>query len=245
MGRLLPVTPLIVVLAGGLASVARAHEETPPPRTVSVTGRGDVKAPPDLIRIAFAVESTGATAAAAAADNRTRAQRVSAAVGTLVGDAGRLVTTGYRLTPIYEPPDGEPRRPRPGLEAKIIGYRASNEVLVELRALPRAGELIDAAIGAGANRVGSLSFDLADRTVALRQAIADAGAEARAQAEAVAQSLGVRLARVRTASTVPEHVYLPMQRFGVEAAAMGAPPTPVEPGDVTVSASVQVTYDLE
>jgi hypothetical protein len=225
----------------GTAQVAAAHEEEPPPRTITVTGRAEVKAAPDIMRIAFAVESAEKTAAAAAEDNRKRAQQVSVAVTKLIGDAGRLFTTGYRLSPVYEPPEPESRRLR--TEPKIVGYRATNEVLVELRNLARAGELIDVAIGAGANRVSSLSFDLADRTATLRQAITQAGQEARAEAEAVAQSLGVELTRVRTASTTPEQVRLPQQRF-VEAAAMAAP-TPIEAGDVTVSATVQVTYDIE
>ena len=72
-----------------------------------------------------------------------------------------------------------------------------------------------------------------------------AGADAHAQAESVARGLGVRLKGVVSATTAGRPV--PVQPR-MEAMALGearAAPTPIAPGEATVSATLQVTYEIE
>src|SRR2546425_11013755 len=72
-----------------------------------------------------------------------------------------------------------------------------------------------------------------------------AGADAHAQAESVARGLGVRLKGVVSATTAGRPV--PVQPR-MEAMALGearAAPTPIEPGEATVSATLQATYAIE
>jgi len=151
------------------------------------------------------------------------------------------VTTRYTIEPRYETArPGEPREPR------ITGYVARNEVQVESRRIDRVGALIDAAIAARANRVSGLQFSLSKRAESLRTAIEKAGADARAQAESVARGLGVRLKGVLSATTATAPI-VSARRF--EALAMAGEarqaPTPIEPGELTVSATLQVTYEIE
>ncbi len=225
----------LIVLA---ASPACSHEPEPAHPSISVQGQADVSATPDLLHLAFTIESTAKTAAAAARDNATRAQRLLAALKELARDADRVITRGYQLQPLYEAPEG-PRRH--GDKAVLAGYRAYNEIAVTLHAPSRAGEVIDAGIAAGADRIADLRFDLADRPAVLRRALADAVRDAQAQATTIAQALGRSLGAVRSVSTTPEIVHFPQERFAARAAAAD---TPVEAGDVTVSASVQVVFDL-
>jgi uncharacterized protein YggE len=215
---------------------AHAHEPEAAPRTISVEGRADVNATPDVLHLTFTIESTKKTAAEAASDNATRAQRLLTALKQLAHEKDSVTTLGYQLQPLYETPE-DPRGH--GGKAILVGYRAYNEIAVELHAPSRAGELIDAGIAGGADRVADMRFDLADRKMALRQALADAVRDAQTQAATIAQALGVTLGRVRSVSTTPEVIRFPQERFRVAAA-----DTPVEPGDVTVSATVQVVFDL-
>jgi len=108
------------------------------------------------------------------------------------------------------------------------------------------GELIDAAIGAGANRINFLNFTLRDESQARSQAITIATRDAQTQAESLAKALGVKLGPVINATTEAEVRPMPIMRMSSMAmsASMGAP-TPVHPTEVTVPASVSVTYGIE
>jgi hypothetical protein len=219
--------------------VLHAQDRPEPKRTVSVTGEGEVRAVPDRVLVSFAVETTAARAADAVAENAKRSTAVVQALKTQVTAEDTITTTRYALEPRYETPrPGESREPR------ITGYVARSEVLVESRQVDKAGALLDGAIGAGANRVGSLRFALSQRNEQLGAALEKAGASAHAQAESAARGLGVRLKRVLTATVQPQAVVMP-RRFEAMAAEARAPSTPIEPGEATVSATLQVTYEIE
>ncbi len=210
-------------------------------RTISVAGQGEVSIAPDLAILVVAIETTAPNAADAAGENATRSAKVASTLKGMVGKDDKVTTTRYSLEPRYEPAKrGEPGEPR------IIGYVARNEVQVETHKIDAAGFLIDAAINAGANRVSSLQFTLANRNEQLRAALAKAGGEARAQAESVAAALGVKLKAVLSATTVTPPIIQPrrFEALGM-AAAEARPPTPIEPGAVSVSATLQVTYEIE
>ncbi len=238
-GSLLSALSLAVLSA---VQPARADEKSAESRrTITVSGQGEVSTTPDLAILNLAVETTAAKAADAVGENATRSGKVTAALKGMLGKDDKVTTTRYALEPRYEPGKrGEP------VEPQIIGYVARNEVQVETHKVDGVGAMIDAAIGAGANRVSSLQFTLSNRNEQLRAALAKAGAEARAQAEAVAGALGVKLKNVYAATTSPS-VSVPPRRF--EATAMTAmearAPTPIEPGTVSVSATLQVVYEIE
>src|SRR5438094_159071 len=167
-----------VLLRAGAAVAVRAEEKPPGPRhTISVTGQGEVKAVPDQIVASFAVETTGTRATDAAAENAKRSTAVAAALKALLAPEDTVGTTHYAVDPRYEP-----GRPGEAREPRIVGYVARNEVQIESRRIDKAGALVDAAIGAGANRVGSLQFSLSKRDELLRSALEKAGADARSRA---------------------------------------------------------------
>ena len=101
---------------------------------------------------------------------------------------------------------------------------------------------------AGANRINYLNFGLRDDTKARQDAIAAASKDAQAQAQALAASLNVKLKRVVKATTIPERApIMPMARMGnvAFAGAVANAPTPVEASQITVSATVSLTYEIE
>jgi uncharacterized protein YggE len=118
-------------------------------------------------------------------------------------------------------------------------------VTVNTGALDLIGALIDSAIAAGANRVNSLSFSVKDDTKPRTEAITIATRDAHAQASALASALGVKLGKVVKATTVSEQRPIPMQRVGMAMAMSAKVATPVEPGEVTVPATVSLTFEIE
>jgi len=222
------------------ASAARAAEASDR-RTISVTGEGKVTATPDLAIVSFAVETTATEASAAGAENARKSTAVAQVIKKRLSDKDKLTTTHYSLDPVYEQRDRATNQP-----PKITGYVARNEVRVETHAIDQVGELIDVATKAGSNRVSGLQFTLDDRSAYLREALAKAGAEARQQAESVAKAIGVQLKQVVSATTSSGPTVVPQrfQAFGMAAAESRAQ-TPVEAGEVTVNAVLQVTYEIE
>jgi uncharacterized protein YggE len=235
------IVAVLVLMGGALADTSVAHEVALTAPSITVTGHAEVSVAPDLVRVTFAVDSMAPTAAAAAADNRERAERLIASTKEFLRTEGRVSTSGFHLVPVYETPSKRPQQP--GEKRTLVGYEVHNEITVELRDLKRTGQLVDAAITSGADRVAGVGFDLSDRRAALQECIGAAGRDATAQAEALAAALGVRLGKIRSVSTDREPIRVPYEG-AVGRAVMASAQTPVEPGDVQVAASVHVSYEI-
>jgi uncharacterized protein YggE len=210
----------------------------PPIRTIEVEGNGEVSAKPDTASLSVAVETHAETAEKSAKLNASLADKITAALRSKLGEAGKIQTGGYSLNPDYQQ--------RQGYEnGKITGYRTENSVSVETTDLALAGPLIDAAIGAGANRINYLNFTLKDDVKARADAIASASRDAQANATALAVSLGVKLKRIYSATTAAQARPMPVAFQGRAMAAMASAPTPIEPGELTIPAHVSLTYEIE
>jgi uncharacterized protein YggE len=228
----------IAIVSPGFASASPTQSGTNvfERRTIEVDGSGEVRTSPDTADLNLAIDTQAKTAEQAATSNAALATKVIDALKSKLGDKGKVTTGGYSLDPQYDQRQSE--KPR------ILGYNAQNTVTVNTRSLDMVGALIDSAIAAGANRVNSLNFSVKDDTKARTEAIAIATRDARAQADALASALDVKLGKVLKATTVSEQRPTPL--YMGRAMAMSANvATPVEPGDVTVPATVSLTFEIE
>ena len=209
-------------------------------RVIEVNGTGEARTTPDVANLSLQIETHAATAEESSSKNASLAQKVVQALKNKLAGKGTVTTGDYSLNPEYNEP-GPRQRP------VITGYTAQNTITVETTELTLLGSLIDGAISAGANRINYLNFGLRDDTKARSEAIAAASKDAQAQAQALAASLNVKLKHVIRASTVPERgPILPMARMSAAGfAASGNAPTPVEASQITVSATVSLTYEIE
>jgi uncharacterized protein YggE len=210
-------------------------------RVIEVSGTGEARWTPDIAHLSLEVETHAATAEECSSKNAALAGKVVQQLKSKLAGKGNVVTGDYSLNPEYG--ENMPRQ-----KPAITGYSAQNTITVETTELSLLGSLIDGAISAGANRINYLNFGLRDDTKARQDAITNASKDAQAQAQALAASLNVKLKRVVKASTVPERApIMPMQRMGNIAFASAAtnPPTPVEASQITVTAIVSLTYEIE
>jgi uncharacterized protein YggE len=209
---------------------------------VTVTATATVEREPERAVVLLAVESQAQTAEQAAAANATKMDAVIAALRRL-GIAGPAVrTVSYELQPQYSQPGrDDPQRP-----PVISAYRAINMVQVRVDTVARAGSVVDAALKAGANRVANLYFELRDpeaaRLEAVRAAVRKAQAEAQIMAETAGQRLGAPLQMNSGGYAIPR-AYDRAVEMAMQAPA--AAPTPIEPGVLSVGATVTITYRLE
>ncbi|QLG61283.1 SIMPL domain-containing protein [Halorarum salinum] len=230
------LTVLVVLLAGCAGAVTNAAPnagsgDSADTNAVTATGSATVSAAPDVATITVAAESTADTAAAA----RTQVAEDADALRTALADAGYEVeTVDFRLRPEFD---------RAGGEREQVGYRAVH--VFEFEAQPdAAGEAVDLAVDNGAAAVNDVRFELDDehRAELRREALADAVGDARGDAEAVAGAAD-RTVGSELSMQVGSQGYSPHEvRYTAEAADSA---TSFEPGPVTVSASVTVTYELE
>lgn len=219
------------------ASRAAPPQVVPPePAFIEVSGSATVDVPTDLAQVAFAMETRAPDAARAASDNAAAMDRVLVAIRGAGLPGLDLETFGYQLQPQYSTNDQRVR--------SIDGYAAFNNVRATIGDVDQVGRLIDVAVGAGANRVASISFSASDVEPARSAAVAEAVRNARAQAEAIAEALGYELGtplEVRGGADRPTP--RPMM-YAEMARASQAAPTPIEASDQTVSANVTIRFAL-
>ncbi len=207
---------------------------------LTVDGHGEVKAQPDRAMIGLGVEGQADTATGAQEAVSASMQKVIKNIEKAGIQKQNIRTSGLNLSPIYaaQKPGQENEPPR------IVGYRASNSIQLEVPNLQTVGQVIDAAMVGGANRLEGVSFGLEDDLKYRKKALQLAAEEAKMKAQTLAQALDVRLVSVWTVSQVAVNVPRPLHGFaGLERAAMA--PTPVQSGQIKVEATVTVEYQIK
>jgi uncharacterized protein YggE len=193
--------------------------------------------PADLVRIAFSVETEAPSAGEATEENAALMESVVAALRGADIPGIDLETYGYVLRPEYEVArDGSGTR-------TITGYRVQNNLRVSIPNVDAAGEILDLAVSAGANRVANLEFEASDTEAARMEALRMAVLNAREQAGAIASAMGVGLGialEVQGGVSAPN----PRASAGIMLRASAESTTPVEAGEQMVAASVTITYRI-
>ena len=221
------VMPLLLAAAPTLAQTA--------PTTLSVTAESKVERAPDVADISAGVTTQSTTASTAVRDNAVRMTAVIEALKR-AGVAERdIQTASLSLQPQYKYQDNQP--------PQLLGYQASNTVSVRMRRIADMGKVIDALVAAGSNQLNGPTFRVDKPDAALDEARAAAIATARARAEIYARAAGLHVSRILSIAEngSPGPVY-PMQ---MRAMAMKvAADTPVAAGEVELTASVNVVFEL-
>lgn len=226
---------LIVVLALLAASPALASEDTPV-RTLSVTGRGEVMAAPDLARVSLGVTTEGNTAAQALDRNSKAMAGVFAALAK-AGIAERDIrTANVSLSPLWSQPQSHTERPG------IRGYSASNTVQVTARDLGAVGGLLDAATAAGATDIGGIWFEVSDRETRLDAARKAAAEDAQRKAAIYAAAVGATLGPVL--SLAEGGAAVPMPKFEMRMAMAAADAVPIAGGEEALAVTLSVVFEL-
>lgn len=233
MRRLTIIITSLLALAA-IAAVTRAGEAPAAAgeqgEGITVQGSGTVTSVPDRAQLSFGVETQAATAKAALAANSAEMRKVIAALKA--AGANDVQTQSVSLYPRYADSTGS-------ASGGVQGYVAQNSVSATIRELDRAGAVIDAAVGAGANQVSGPALSRGDQDELYRQALRAAVADARARAQALAAAANVTLGRV---TQIVESGSAPPPGVLYASKASDESGTPIEPGEQQLVASVTVTF---
>jgi uncharacterized protein len=199
-----------------------------------VQGEGKATAASDKATVVLGVETRDASAAKAATENaRLMNETIAALLAAGVTEID-IQTSGYSLGTV---PQEEPLSSAE-VPDKAPQFMASNMVTVSLNNTADVGQVLDAAVSAGSNSIQEVSFDLRDPQPQKDLALAMAIEDARRKAEVAADAAGVTLGRILEISEGYGYVSALSRNAAFDVA------TPIEPGQMEITASVTVTYEI-
>ncbi len=202
-------------------------------RQITVVGNGEADVTPDTARVQMGVQTQAASAAEALNQNNAQMEALLARLREQGIADKDIQTSSVSIWPRYG-----------SSSTQIDGYDANNTVTVTIRNIAQTGQLLDQVVAAGANNIGGISFTVDDPSALQTNARNAALTDARARAEAMAQAIGGTVGQVLS---VTENIGQPPQLFERSMAAdqaTGGSAVPIQPGQQTITAQVQVTYEL-
>lgn len=235
MRRLAALVPF--ALMAGLSLPALAG-------TITIEGRGEVLAAPDMAQINSGVTTQGASAREALDANTAAMGELIAALKAAGIEARDIQTSGFSVNPNYVYSD---ERDENGysLPPRINGYQVSNTVTVTVRKLDDLGTILDKSVTIGANTINGVSFSVADPSELYNEARKAAFADARAKAELYADAANVALDEIVSISeTQGYNAPQPYPMYTRADVAM-AQAVPVEAGEMAFAINVSVQWELD
>jgi uncharacterized protein len=202
-------------------------------RSVTVQGSATQKVLNDAAKLGFSVSKERNSRGAALHVVAAKLRGVIAAVQAMPGVGPGDVTTGAISV-------------RKVSRDEHILYRASEGVGVLLHEPQRSGELVNAAIAAGATGTRGPDFFASDPEAAYNNTLLAAFDQAKGKAATLAARAGATLGPAITIEETTEAVPAqPRSKGGELESGAAAPAPPAKPGASTVTATVRVVFALE
>ena len=203
-----------------------------------VSGQGQVTAIPDLATLWLGVEAQANTVAEAQAQAAEAMDNVMTALTDNGVDEDDIQTRHFSINQITRWDDDE---------IIVIGYRVTNMVTVKIRDIDNVGSVIDAVADVGEDliRINNIAFSVDDPSEYYEEAREEAMADAKAKAEQLADMAGIELGKptyISEGNIYPPVVY---RDAGMEAVPGEDYTTPISPGEIELTLTVQVAYAIE
>lgn len=209
-----------------------------------VTGTASKKISPDKVSVTLGVETQEKTAQEAAKKNAEIMNAIINGLKVLGLDTSQISTSYYNIYPVYEYKPILQERVLPSYPQNqvLVGYRVTDTITVTASASANIGEIIDAAINAGANQVQGVSYFVSEEVQSKMntELIEQAVLNARMKAEKALAPLNMQIVGVKNLNL--NDVYYPIYKSEVAFAVTPAAPTPILPSEQQVSTSVSVTF---
>ena len=230
---------LVLMRPTGTDFVQAQTNIDPEAPTISVSGRGAVNVTPDMATVTLGVTTENADARVALRENNEAMDAIIAAIKALGIAEDDIQTADFHMRDIRDWSRNVDR---------IIGYAVSNSVRVTIYDLGLVGDIIGDATAAGATVSGGVRFSVRDSAAAYNEALALAVANAASKADAIAGALDMHVATVVSVVETGGHhmptnwasAMVPMAEMSFD---MGMS-VPVQTGELTVTANVQIVYTI-
>ena len=130
----------------------------PSQNTISVSGSATASSEPDTLIVVLGVDSEAKTANESLSKNSNSLNSVISSLTNSGISEDDIQTSNFSIYPLYDSikdSDGN-------WQQILTGYHVSNILSIQTEKIDSAGDLIDAAVKSGANRVDNVSFQLSD-----------------------------------------------------------------------------------
>ena len=225
---------LVVALAACEAGIINTD---PTAEGVQVTGVGSVYGDPDIAVLSLGVAAEEPTVAEANEAAAYAMQQVLDSLKTNGIAESDIQTRHFSIRPVYSYTNNQ---------QVLRGYEVSNTVSAKVRDIDNTGKIIDDVVTAGGKwtRVNSIGFAIDDPSGLEEQARVEAMKDAKSKAQTLAELGGVELGKPLSISESAGGV-TPVYRYEDAVSPGGGASTPIEPGELEVTISVVVIYDIE
>lgn len=213
---------------------------------IKVPNTESIDVRPDIAAMRLSALSERPTMPEAAAENGRKTAKLLEALDRLGIDRADVTMAKLSLSPVWrEQLDPAARRI---VKREFMGYRAVNRLTARIRSVDRVAGVVAQLIATGVDEVDGVSFEVSDAEKYVDQLRPLAVANARKRAELYAQGGGLRLGRTllididpAQRASIGDQADMPRVKQSNEPRAVIVP---IEPGMITISTSVEVTWEL-
>lgn len=242
----LPVS-IAVLLALGVLGLAGCVEESAPSegngqqKGIQVSGEGKVTAVPDVVSLQLGIEAQDVTVARARAKASEAMNQVMTALTANGVARNDIKTRTFSIQRVieYDSRVGKPI---------MAGYRVINTVTAKIRDVDKAGLVIDAVAEAGGDltRFDGISLTVDNPQSFMVEAREKAMTDAKAKAKQLADLAGVTLGKpIYIAESGQQPTPLAFSEARLAAPIPTPSPTPISPGEIEVTRSVYIVYQIK
>ncbi len=216
----------------------QGQQACPPPKLVKTTGTAEVKVTPDRVVMQLGVERQSSKASSARAAVSSTSRKILAALKGLGIEEKDIQTAYLLLQPEIHYQKG----------VRITTFTANQSLSVTIRDLSKLDDVMDSVIAAGGNQIDGIEYQSSELRKYKDQARDEAVKAAKEKAEALARGLGNQIGKTYSIEEVQQaegsYSYLGglAANTTFERSRSGGPST--APGELTVKASVIVSFDL-
>ena len=247
--RFLALSAVFLMLAAPAAAQQGASlSELAATPVVTVRIGENLKMPPDEATITVTSQSRSATASAALEANKVKTDKMLGVIRAAGIPPKDMQTQGVSLNPdySYETVNGRGSQ-------KLVGYLASNSILVKTKRIDRLSALLDQVTAAGADQIYGPNFSIADPLPLRREA--RKRAMVRGEAEAMEYAANADFARVQLLSVEEgvsyrsSDIIVTGSRIGQQGGPPPPPPMPergggIEPGQIETGVTLTLVFRM-
>ncbi|MBP1155608.1 MULTISPECIES: SIMPL domain-containing protein [unclassified Paenibacillus] len=199
---------------------------------IEVSGEGTVTAPPDRAIIELGVITENPSLTIAQKDNAAAIANIVHSLIQLNIPEEHIQTVSYRIEIQYHYADGK---------QIFRGYQVNHMLQITLSQVDQTGLVVDTAVNHGANTVSSIRFSIARPEIYYNHSLTLALKNAESKAMTIARTLGASLVRhpIKVLEETPTREPRPYQ---ASLYAESATATPIQPGELKITAAIKVHY---
>lgn len=251
----------VVILSAAAISPTVAMAQQIPPASIAemastplvrVNISETLRTPPDEASLTVGTQAKAPTATAAVAANKVKTEKLLASIRAAGIRERDIQTQGIQLQPDYRwdrEPNGQGRQ-------TLIGYVASNSILIKTRNIDALTSLLDALTTAGADTVYGPNFGISDPAPLRREARVRAMARGQAEAAEYARNNGYASVRLLSVEEGVSYRGTEIIVTGSRISNASAPPPPpppqperdggvVAPGQLETGVTLNLLYRME